>query len=609
MKVLGISPLDKDSTITIVEDGVIKYAAAEERFTRVKLQDGFPWRALENGLAATGTTLAEFDRVVYPFLTYDEETRLFQRNLQNEREFLDEHEANATTDELREARERIPHGRPPVPGLSQPDERMEKGLLKSVAYRLLASEGVVSRNIAKRSSERWGREASQFHQKWQQELEGALGELELQKKLKRVEHHLSHAANAYYTSGFDEALVVTLDGYGSGLAGSINAGRGGKIERLHGQEYPHSLGTFYESVTSALGFTPSRHEGKIVGLAAYGDPAVLGDILRSRFVQSNGGFRIVETNNVYFARLLANQFPKIDVAAAYQRVLEEVASAYVAQYIKKTGLKNLVLSGGVVANVKLNQRLREIPGVEGIFIHPNMGDGGCGTGAALLEFAGRPETGRRLNDVYFGPEFSADDIVDALKRAQLPFTEYKPIEPKIAMLLAAGKVVARFEGRMEYGPRALGHRSILYHAKEPAVNQWLNQRLGRTEFMPFAPATLYEHRDACYLNIKGADYAALFMTITFDCTESMKRDCPAAVHVDGTARPQLVSAESSPGFHRILTEYHRLTGIPSVINTSFNMHEEPIVCSPDDAVRAFLQGNLDYLAIGDFLVEHPSHRG
>ncbi len=608
MKVLGISPLDKDSTITVVEDGVITYAAAEERFTRVKLQDGFPWRALEDALAATGSSITEFDRVVYPFLTYDEETRLFERNLARERDFLDEVQVNATTDELREARERIPTGRPPVPGLSNPDEKMEKGLLKSVAYRLLASEGVVSRNIAKRSSEKWGREASAFHLRWQQELDGALADLDLQPKLKRVEHHLSHAANAYYTSGFDEALVVTLDGYGSGLAGSINVGRGGQIERLHGQEYPHSLGTFYEMVTSALGFTPSRHEGKIVGLAAYGDPTVLGDILRSRFVQSNGGFRIVETNNVYFARLLANQFPKIDVAAAYQRVLEEVATDYVAQYIKKTGLKNLVLSGGVVANVKLNQRLRDIPGVEGIFIHPNMGDGGCGTGAALLEFAGRPETARRLNDVYLGPEFSSDQMADALKRAQLPFTEYRPIEPKIAMLLAAGKVVARFDGRMEYGPRALGHRSILYHAKEPAVNQWLNQRLGRTEFMPFAPATLYEHRDANYLNIKGAEYAAQFMTITFDCTEAMKRDCPAAVHVDGTARPQLVSAESSPGFHRILTEYFKLTGIPSVINTSFNMHEEPIVCTPDDAVRAFLQGNLDYLAMGNFLVEHPSHR-
>jgi len=605
MKVLGISPLDKDSTVTIVEDGVITYAAAEERFTRVKLQDGFPWQSLADALERTGTKPEEIDKVVYPFLTYDEETRLFERNLQREKEFLEDTETAATTEAISRAKARIPAKRDPVPGLSDPNERQDKGLLKNIAYRVLASEGVVSRNVARRGSEQWGRDATQFHFKWQQELEAGLAETGLQGKLKRVEHHLSHSANAYYTSGFDQALIVTLDGYGSGLAGSINVGRDGKIERVHGLEYPHSLGTFYESVTSALGFKPSRHEGKIVGLAAYGDPEVLGDLLRSRFVQANGGFRIIETNNVYFARLLASQFPKIDVAAAYQRVLEEQAVAYVSQYVKKTGLKNLVLSGGVVANVKLNQRLREIPGIEGIFIHPNMGDGGCGTGAALAEFAGSQPTRERINDVYLGPEFSAEEISEALRRAQLAFTEYKPVEPKIAMLLAAGKVVARFDGRMEYGPRALGHRSILYHAKEPAVNQWLNQRLGRTEFMPFAPATLYEHRHENYKLIDGADYAAQFMTITFDCTPSMLRDCPAAVHVDGTARPQLVSEKGSPSFYRILTEYHKLTGIPTLINTSFNMHEEPIVCTPDDAIRAFLQGNLDYLAIGSFIVEHP----
>jgi carbamoyltransferase len=425
-------------------------------------------------------------------------------------------------------------------------------------------------------------------------------------RLTRCEHHQSHAANAYYTSGFDEALIVTLDGYGSGLAGSASVGRGGVIERLHGVDYPHSLGTFYESVTSGLGFKPSRHEGKIVGLAAYGDPAVLRDVLLARFDVEPGNFRIRESNNLYFARMLAAEFPKIDVAAAYQHVLEVVATGYIAHYLEKTGLTKVVLSGGVVANVKLNQRIREIPGVEAIFIHPNMGDGGCGTGAALLEFVGAPALREPLADVYLGPGYSDAQVKEALQRAQLPFDSYAPIEPKIAQLIAAGKVVARFNGRMEYGPRALGNRSILYHAREPEVNQWLNQRLGRTEFMPFAPATLFEHRHACYRNVAGAESAARFMTITFDCTEFMRRESPAAVHVDGTARPQLVSADSNPSFHRILTEYHALTGLPSVINTSFNMHEEPIVCSPDDAIRAFLQGNLDYLAMGDCLVAHPS---
>ena len=156
---------------------------------------------------------------------------------------------------------------------------------------------------------------------------------------------------------------------------------------------------------------------------------------------------------------------------------------------------------------------------------------------------------------------------------------------------------------MEYGPRALGNRSVLYHAKDPSVNEWLNKRLGRTEFMPFAPATLYEFAEKCYINIKGAEHAATFMTITFDCTDYMKKTSPAAVHIDGTARPQLVHKDINPSFYKIINEYHKLTGIPSVINTSFNMHEEPIVCTPSDAIRAFKLGKLEYLAIGNYIVK------
>lgn len=611
MKVLGISPLDKDSTVTLVDNGKVVYAAGEERFTRVKLQSGFPWRAVADAFEVTHTSPSEVESVMYPFLAWDEETRLFERNLESEREFLETAPTGEMADRIKQARARVPERNGEIPGLTHPNERMDKSFAKTLAYKFLSNESLVSRNVAKRESTRWGRDASMFHRKWHEELDGALDEFGLGSRLRRVEHHASHAANAYYTSGFDQALVVTLDGYGSGLAGSISVGRGGDIERIHNLLYPHSLGTFYESVTSALGFKPSRHEGKIVGLAAYGDPEILKDVLLTRFDQQDGDFRILEINNIFFGRMLATEFPKIDVAAAYQHVLELVACAYVGHYVRKTGLKNLVLSGGVVANVKLNQRLKAIPGVEKIFIHPNMGDGGCGTGAAMIAASqnGSSDVLRNpIHDVYWGPSFSPEQSTEALRRAQLPFTEYKAIEPKVAALIAAGKVVARFDGRMEYGPRALGNRSILYHAKEPAVNQWLNQRLGRTEFMPFAPATLFEKRHDCYQNVDGGEYAAKFMTITFDCTNRMKKDSPAAVHVDGTARPQLVSEDSNPSFYKIISEYHRLTGIPSVINTSFNMHEEPIVCSPDDAVRAFLQGNLDYLAIGNFLVAHPALR-
>jgi carbamoyltransferase len=361
-------------------------------------------------------------------------------------------------------------------------------------------------------------------------------------------------------------------------------------------------------VTSSLGFKPSRHEGKIVGLAAYGEPSILLDLLLSRFHQEPGAFRILESNNIYFSRYLATLFPKIDVAAAYQRALEVVAANYVRYYVEHTDIDTVVLAGGVVANVKLNQRLFELPGVKRIFIYPNMGDGGCGTGAAL--FASREFLKEReaYQHVYLGPEYPHEAIVGALRVARLPFESVTPIEPVIAKLIHEGHVVARFNGRMEYGPRALGNRSILYRATEPEVNQWLNQRLGRTEFMPFAPATLFEERHRCYDNTDGAELAAQFMTVTFDCTNFMRRTCPAAVHIDGTARPQLVHQKGNPSFYRILHEYWRLSGIPSIINTSFNMHEEPIVNSPSDAIRAFLQGHLDYLAIGDCLVKHPAQR-
>jgi carbamoyltransferase len=465
---------------------------------------------------------------------------------------------------------------------------------------------VLSRNLAKKCSRDWSRETTKFHKAWQDELELHLRDLGLLRKLRRVEHHQAHAAGAFYASGFDRALVVTLDGYGSGLAGSVSVGEGTRLRRIHKLEYPHSLGTFYESVTSSLGFKPSRHEGKIVGLAAYGDPAILLDLVLGRFQRAAGSFKILESNNIYFSRYLASLFPKIDVAAVYQKVLEVVATEYVGHYVAQTGIDTLVVSGGVAANVKLNQRLFEIPGVRRIFIYPNMGDGGAGTGAALLTNRDMPEQARRYESVYFGLDYGDDLIVAELRSAGLAFDRVTPIEPMVARLIDEGKVVARFNGRMEYGPRALGNRSILYRATEPEVNQWLNQRLGRTEFMPFAPATLYEARHRCYDSIDGAELAAQFMTITFNCTDFMRKTCPAAVHVDGTARPQLVRAETNPSFHRILTEYARLSDIPSIINTSFNMHEEPIVNTPGDAIRAFLQGNLDYLAIGDFLVPHPT---
>jgi carbamoyltransferase len=237
-----------------------------------------------------------------------------------------------------------------------------------------------------------------------------------------------------------------------------------------------------------------------------------------------------------------------------------------------------------------------------------MGDGGMASGAAMLCFGHEKMPRGRLEHVYWGPEYTDAEICAALDAAHLPCQRSANIEEEIATALTQDCIVGRFHGRMEYGPRALGNRSVLYPARDPAVNQWLNHQLGRTEFMPFAPAALASEAHRLFKNFHAAQHTAEFMTITFDCTEQMHRQCPAAVHVDGTARPQLVSERTNPSFCRILSHYYERTGIPAIINTSFNMHEEPIVCSPADAVRAFLLGNLDYLAIGDFLVPHPRLR-
>jgi carbamoyltransferase len=259
----------------------------------------------------------------------------------------------------------------------------------------------------------------------------------------------------------------------------------------------------------------------------------------------------------------------------------------------------------VNANVKLNQRIHECLGVKNVFVYPNMGDGGCGTGAAFVACAEAGIRPEKVETVYLGPDYADYEIEDCLKEAHVTYRRMLEPEVEIAHELSKNRIVARFNGRMEYGPRALGNRSVLYQAKEPEVNLWLNQQLGRTEFMPFAPAVLVESCDELFLNISGAERTAEFMTITFDCTEKMCMESPAAVHIDKTARPQLVTQQSNPSFHKLLTEYKKITGLSVLINTSFNMHEEPIVCSPKDAVRAFLDGRIDLLAIGNYLAFHP----
>lgn len=612
MRVLGISPLDKDATASFLEDGRVVFACGEERLSRVKLQGGFPHRSVRLGLEKTGWDPAAIDAVAYAFFDGEGEGRLMRQALDKDAQV---HRSDCTAASLQRLRAACSNGYAVdrtqlIPGL--PTEQAEfmprKSLIKRSIYTWTAASPWLDWQNHRRLFRHWVKESAADHARYTRELLAGLTEYGLEKKLRRFHHHDTHAANAFYASGFDRALLVTFDGYGSGCCGGVYTGGPAGITLLHRFDFPNSLGHFYEQVTSGLGFKPSRHEGKIVGLAAYGQPEHLRQVLLERFECEEGDIRIRAGMNTFFVRALADRFAKRDVAAAYQRVLEEVGATTIRYWLRKTGLTQVAVSGGVHANVKLNQRIREIDGVEAIFVYPNMGDGGCATGAAMLVFDRNVFSQRPIENVYYGPEYSAAEIQTALEREGLPQERLDDVEDRVAQLLTEDCIIARFTGRMEYGPRALGNRSILYPARDPEVNQWLNKQLGRTEFMPFAPAALASEAHRLFKNLDGCEKTAEFMTVTFDCTEEMIAKCPAAVHVDGTARPQLVTESTNPSFHRILTGYYARTGVPAVINTSFNMHEEPIICSPEDAIRGFLLGNIDYLAIGPFLVPHPKLR-
>jgi carbamoyltransferase len=438
-----------------------------------------------------------------------------------------------------------------------------------------------------------------------------------------IDHHTAHAASAYYTGGELNSHVVTLDGQGDGHSGSYFQGKNGTLEKAITISSYHSIGLFYNFITWLLGYKPNRHEGKITGLAAHGDVKKTETLYNELFSITDTNFRYTlsekifqhpfphRSNYPYFKKEIESRIEGLsreDIAAGIQHIAEQVVTKFVDSAVVNKETSPLKVAGGVFANVRINQKVAELDKIKSVYIFPAMGDGGLSSGAALHSYYTHTEFGvdftdlPKQQDVYLGPEYSDDDILEEIKKENLRYEHHENIEKKIAELLAEGKVVARFNGRMEYGPRALGNRSILYQATDPTVNDWLNERLNRTEFMPFAPATLYEDRNKCYKNVGENDFPAMFMTITFDCTKELRDTCPAVVHVDKTARPQLVTEESNKSYYNIIKEYRKITGLMSIINTSFNMHEEPIVCTPFDAIRAFNLGHLDYLAMSNFLV-------
>ncbi len=428
-----------------------------------------------------------------------------------------------------------------------------------------------------------------------------------------IRHHHAHAATAYYCAPWKDAptLVITLDGAGDGESGSVWLGANGKLEKLASVPHPDSIGAIYSLVTAQLGFQPNRHEGKVLGLAAHGQDVSLGEqLLKHAHVVAG-----IPRFDAPLLRLSYNRFAEAtwqemsaslhreDVAAGVQYFTEIMVLRMVRYWVEKTGVRHLAVAGGVFANVKLNQRIMALDEVENLYIYPNMGDGGLAAGAALAVVAARNGSlmPRFLDHVYLGPTITASEAEAALREAGLKAQRPANMAADVAALLADGKVVARAAGCMEYGPRALGNRTLFAACNDPSINQWLNQKLQRTEFMPFAPIIMEEHAKAYFPDWRPEHIAARFMTITYDASALAKKNIPAAIHVDGTARPQVLRQQDNPEVHAILSAYYARTGVPALINTSFNMHEEPIVCTAADAVRAFQLGHLDALICADYL--------
>lgn len=571
MKILAVHLHTHDTSIALLNNEKIVYAAANERFSRKKMDARVPLKVLENCLGYTKTKPSDIDKVAIvgnPF-----PLALFKMIWESTWPFR-----------LTKGRYLVWIGKP----ISIIKELIIATGIPSFFYR----EQIPRWRIAKR-------------------LVDFCGTTEY------IDHHAAHLYSTYYTSGWEKCLVVCIEGSGSGKTFSIYSVDRDKWNRIVECFIPDSPGRFYELVTLLLGYDKKKHGGKITGLAGYGNSRKLYKAVSK--IMWTSGLEIKLDYKKFlkwqYEYVYKNRTPKEfsrsnkeDIAAAFQKRLEDCIVEVLEKVVIETGHKNIALAGGVVANVKLNQKIHEISGVKKIHIHQAMGDSGLALGAALHVAHKTGYKVKRPDTIYFGPDYSDREMLMAIKKHDLKYRKLRNIEANIAKLLANGKVIARFNGKMEYGPRALGNRTILYQTTDKSVNKWLNDRLVRTEFMPFAPVTLDKYAEKCYKNLDGAEYPSRFMTITFDCTSYMKKASPAVVHVDGTARPQIIRRKDNPSYYKILSEYFKITGIPSLINTSFNMHGEPIVCSPEDALRSFTAGKLDYLAMGEYLVTNDNEK-
>ena len=448
---------------------------------------------------------------------------------------------------------------------------------------------------------------------------------DFKRKVLFVEHHLAHSASAYYTAGWREALALSIDAAGDGLSSSIYIARDGEMIRIAQSTYLDSLGDFYASITELLGFRPMRHEGKVMSLASYGRPAYdLSAIIELNGLSFDNHLKVIGVEAtkklaelfgypLSRAKEIADQMKRGKLDGELQRKAIEIAAsaqAHLEKLVEELGLRlknhNLPVAyaGGVAQNVKANAVLRRTLGDDNLWVFPAMDDGGLAFGAAVfvkaqlerLDGRWRP---LKLKHVYLGPDYGPDYVEDFLRKEGVEYEEVD-VPAFVVDSLVEGKLVGLFQGRMEFGPRALGNRSILANPGDESVRERLNVALRRDVFQPFAPSLLWERAGEYLEDLAGRPNE--FMTMSYRASETFRREAPAVVHVDGTTRPQAVREEINPTYYHIIKEFGKKTGLGAVLNTSFNMHGEPIVCSPEDALRTFRRAKLDVLVLDKFVV-------
>jgi carbamoyltransferase len=559
LNIVGISAEYHDSSCCLLQDGRLTAAVQEERFSRIKNDKSFPRHAFRYCLEQAGLTIADVDCIAY----YEDPCLKLGRQVWMGM----------------------------VPGITA---QRRQAILK----RLVSPQ---PREIIRR-------------------LFGYDGPVEI------VNHHLSHAASSYLFSGFDEAAILTVDGVGDWPTTAYGHGRGTQIELFEQVDFPDSLGFFYSAITGYLGFEVNEGEYKVMGLAPYGKPVFVEQVRKLIEAVPGGAYRL---NMKYFAFLnedsmytedlssLLGRPPRapeseieqfhMDVARSVQAVLEEVLLEKIKYLHSRVPSENLCMAGGVALNVVANARcLREGP-FKRLFVQPAAGDAGGSVGAAAmahLRLTGQRPSHESMRHVYLGPANSSEQTCRMLQSSSARFQDFRGDEAGlircVAGQLAAGKVVGWSHGRMEFGPRSLGARSILADPRRPEMRDKINALVKKREaFRPFAPAVLESEASRHF----ALDHPSPFMLET--CQVISPLNLPAITHVDNSARVQTVDHGTNPRFAALLEEFNRETGCPILLNTSFNMRGEPIVCTSVDAIRCFVRSQIDVLVVEDFVLERP----